>query len=331
VSAPRRGAGVAVLVLAGVLFGSTFLVVKDAIEKVSFVSFISVRFWVAAAVLWPIARRRPATPGEVRSGLAAGACLLAGFLLQTAGLRSTGSATSAFITYLLVVLVPIIGSVRTRRLPTAAVAAGVFLAVAGLGLLVGGGPAGGAHLLSGFGTGEWLTLASAFAFALHIVVLGEVSGRHDPVRLTLWQVLTVAAACLIPGAFSHGGYAFDASVWAAAAFCGVGATAIAFFCMVWGQRVVPGSQAALILLLEPVSAGVLGELHGDHLGLRGLTGAAVILTAVVIAELGDRRPAAVGGELALAVGDASEMDENVTSSGSVDRGDGSGQSASRAR
>lgn len=328
-SVPRRGAGVAALVLAGVLFGSTFLVVQDAIAKASFVAFISVRFWIAAAVLWPIARRRPSTPGELRSGLAAGACLLAGFLLQTAGLRSTGSATSAFITYLLVVLVPIIGSVRTRRLPTAAVAAGVFLAVAGLGLLVGGSTGGG-HLLAGFGTGEWLTLASAFAFAMHIVVLGEVSGRHDPVRLTLWQVLTVAAACLIPGAFSRGGYGFDASVWAAAAFCGVGATAIAFFCMVWGQRVVPESQAALILLLEPVSAGVLGELHGDHLGGRGLAGAAVILVALVVAELGDRRPTVVGGELALVVADDSEMDENVTSSGSVDRRGGSGQSARRA-
>lgn len=296
------------LVLAGVLFGSTFLVMQDAIDQVSMVSFIAVRFLVAGAVLWPLARRRPSSSGEICHGMAAGGCLLVGFLLQTAGLRTTTSATSAFITYLLVVLVPLIGSVRTRRLPTPAVAMGVALAVVGLGALSGAGgeghPAPGlagfvGGLVHGLGTGEVLTMCSAVAFAFHIVVLGEVSGRHDPLRLTLWQVLTVGSACAVPGFFLGSGYAFPVSAWGAAVFCGVGATAVAFWCMSWAQRVVPESQAAIILLLEPVSAGVLGELYGDHLGLQGLLGASLILAAVLIAELGDRGPPAVGAELAL--------------------------------
>jgi len=299
---------VAALVLAGVLFGSTFLIVQDAIAKVSMVSFIAVRFLVAGVVLWPLARRRPSSPGEIRHGAAAGACLLVGFLLQTAGLRTTTSASSAFITYLLVVLVPLIGSVRTRRLPTRAVAVGVALAVVGLGALSSAGDGGGSGagiagfttgLLRGFGTGELLTMCSAVAFAFHIVILGEVSQRHDPIRLTLWQILTVGGACAIPGRFLGEGYAFPLSAWVAAVFCGVGATAVAFWCMSWAQRVVPESQAAIILLLEPVSAGVLGELYGDHLGLRGLVGAALIMGAVIVAELGDRTPPAVGAELAL--------------------------------
>jgi drug/metabolite transporter (DMT)-like permease len=287
---PSRRRGVAALALAGFLFGSTFLVVQDAIDRADVLPFLAVRFLIGGAVLWPLARRRPASPGEMRHGVLAGSCLLVGFVLQTAGLRSTTAATSAFITYLLVVLVPVIGVVRTRRPPPAHVLAGVVLAVAGLALL-SGGP-------SGFGRGELLTVGCAAAFALHIVVLGEVAGRHDPIRFTLWQVLTVGVACLVPGALTDGGYGFDGSVWAAAAFCGVGATAAAFWCMTWGQRVVPESQAAIILLLEPVSAGVLGELVGDHLGGAGLAGAALILAAVLVAELAGPRPPAVGGELA---------------------------------
>mgnify|MGYP001492124943 CR=1 FL=1 len=288
---PARGLGVAALALAGFLFGSTFLVVQDAIERADVVPFLAVRFLIAAAVLWPLARRRPSTPGEVRHGIVAGGCLLVGYLLQTVGLRTTTAATSAFITYLLVVLVPVIGVVRTRRAPAPNVVVGVVLAVAGLGLLSGG--------VAGLGRGEVLTMGAALAFAVHLVVLGEVSGRHDPIRLTFWQVLTVGVACLLPGAATDGGYAFDAGVWLAAAFCGVAATALAFWCMTWGQRVVPESQAAIILLLEPVSAGVLGEVVGDHLGPAGLAGAALILAAVAVAELLGPRPPALGAELAV--------------------------------
>jgi drug/metabolite transporter (DMT)-like permease len=288
---PARARGVAALALAGFLFGSTFLVVQGAIERADVLPFLAVRFLIAAAVLWPLARRRPATPGELRHGLVAGGCLLVGYVLQTAGLRTTTAATSAFITYLLVVLVPVIGVVRTRRPPPLNVVVGVVLAVAGLAFLSGG--------VAGLGRGEVLTMGAALAFAVHIVVLGEVAGRHDPIRFTFWQVLTVGAVCLVPGAATEGGYGFDAGVWVAAAFCGVAATALAFWCMTWGQRVVPESQAAIILLLEPVSAGVLGELVGDHLGPAGLAGAALILAAVVVAELAGPRPPAVGAELAL--------------------------------
>lgn len=292
---PTHRQGVAALVLAGLLFGSTFLLVQGAVERASVPAFLAARFLFAAALLWPLARRRPATPGVARDGVIAGSTLLVGYLLQTVGLQSTTSATSAFITYLLVVMVPLIGVVRFRRLPGANVVVGVVLAVIGLALLSGG--------VDAIGRGEWLTVGAAFCFALHIVVLGEVSGRHDPIRLTCWQVLTVGAACLVPGALSPGGYAFDVGVWAAAAFTGLAATAVAFWCMSWAQRVVPESQAAIILLLEPVSAGVLGVLAGEELGVAGALGAALILAAVLVSELGGRStPAAIGAEIALVDG-----------------------------
>jgi drug/metabolite transporter (DMT)-like permease len=289
---PSRARGRWVLALAGFLFGSTFLVVQGAVDRAAVLPFLAVRFLIGTAVLWPLARRARPTPREVRHGVLAGLTLLAGFVLQTTGLQSTTSATSAFITYLLVVIVPLIGVARTRIAPPANVLVGVVLAVAGLYLLSGG--------IAGIGRGELLTVGAAFFFALHIVVLGEVSGHHDPIRLTMWQALTVGAACLIPGAFAPGGYSFDAGVWLAAAFCGVGATAAAFWCMTWAQRVVPESQAAIILLLEPVSAAVLGALAGEALGFTGALGAALILASVVVAELAGRsHPPAIGAELVL--------------------------------
>jgi drug/metabolite transporter (DMT)-like permease len=174
----------------------------------------------------------------------------------------------------------VITSLLGRKWPARSVLVGVVLSVVGLLLLSGG--------IAGFGLGELLTLGCALAFALHIVVLGRTTHHNDPIRLTFWQLLTVGLACLVPGFFT-GGYGFGRAAWLAAAFCGLGATAIAFLCMVWAQQVVTEARAAIILLLEPVFAAFIGYLAGERLGISGVVGAALILGAVLITELAPRR------------------------------------------
>lgn len=279
------------LVVAAICFGTTFLVVQDAVELVEPIPFLTVRFLVGALVLWPIARTRAATPHEVRDGVLAGVTLLTGYVLQTVGLQYTGSATSAFITYLLVVFVPFIGLVLLRRRPHPITLAGVAVAVAGLELLTD--PGGGAAS-DGFGRGELLTLGCAVAFAAHVVVLGETAERHDPFRLAAIQVAVVGAACAGPGLWL-GGYGFPARATLAAVATGLFATALAFVLQVTGQRTVPPARAALVLLLEPVFAALLAALTGDPLRAAQLGGAALILVAVALSEtlpevLARRRP-----------------------------------------
>jgi drug/metabolite transporter (DMT)-like permease len=271
-------------VVAAFFFGTTFLVVQDAVEAADPVPFLAVRFLIGGAVLGLLGRRRPATPGELRHGLAGGLALLAGYVLQTVGLQYTTPSTSAFITYLLVVFVPLIGFVALGRRPHPLTLVGLVLAVVGLVLLTGGADAS-------FGKGEVLTLGCAVAFAAHIVIVGETAEHHDAIRFTCVQVTTVGVACLAVSLFT-GGLAMPADAVAAAAFTGVFATALAFWAMVWAQRVVSPSRAALILLLEPVFAAMLSALAGDPLTASALAGGALILAAVVVAEV---VPAYLGG------------------------------------
>ena len=270
-------AHVAVLV-AAVLFGTTFVVVRDAVADAEVVPFLAVRFLVGAAVLAPFARRAaPGRPAGVgRAGAVCGLVLLAGYLFQTAGLQYTSASVSAFVTYLLVVLVPVISSLVLRRPPGRATLAGVVVAAVGLVLLTGGG--------AGLGRGELLTLGCAVAFAVHIVLLAELSPRFDTVRLTAVQLLVVGAACLVPGLFL-GGYAFPASAWMAAAFTGAAVSALAFALQVWGQRRIGPTRTSLLLMLEPVAAAVLGHVSGERLGGRGVAGGVLILAGIVVAEV----------------------------------------------
>ena len=282
VASLRRGirAGDLALVVAAVCFGSTFLVVQGAIERVEPIPFLAVRFLLAAAVLWPLARSRPSSPGEVRDGLLAGGALVLGYVLQTVGLQYTGSATSAFITYLLVVFVPLLALVLLRRRPHPVTLLGVVVAVVGLVLLT---DPGGAGQSGGFGRGELLTLGCAVAFAAHVLILGETAHRHDPIRLAAVQVTLVGVACAVPGLWL-GGYRFPAPALAAAVATALLATALAFGLQVFGQRSVPPARAALLLLLEPVFAGVIASIGGEGLTATQLGGATLILGAVILSE-----------------------------------------------
>jgi drug/metabolite transporter (DMT)-like permease len=267
----------AALVVAAFFFGTTFLVVQDAVDEADPVPFLAVRFLIGGASLALLGARRRRTPGELRHGVAGGVALLVGYVLQTVGLQYTSPSTSAFITYLLVVFVPIITFVALRRRPHPLTLVGLVLAVAGLVLLTGGAD-------TSLGRGEVLTLGCAVAFAAHIVILGETADRHDAIRLTCVQVTTVGLACLAVSVVT-GGLAMPPTAWAAAAFTGIFATALAFFAMVWAQRVVSPSRAALILLLEPVFAALLAWVTGDQMTAATLAGGALILAAVVVAEV----------------------------------------------
>jgi len=272
-----RPAPTVALAAAALLFGSTFLVVKDAVEEVGVVPFLAARFLVAAATLAPLAHRRPRAPGVLRAGTLAGVALAGGYLFQTFGLRSVSSSVSAFITYLLVVFVPVLSAALLRRRPRATTVAGIVLATAGLALLTGGGV--------GLGTGELLTLGCAVLFAVHIVLLADFAPRHDTVTLNLVQLAVVGAALAVPGLFG-GGYHFPPGVWLAVAYTGVVVTAAAFMLQVWGQRAVGPARTALVLLLEPVFAALLGYLAGERLGAGGVAGAALILAGILVSEVG---------------------------------------------
>ena len=279
-SADRRvGSADLALIGAALCFGGTFIVVQDAIEDVEPIPFIAMRFAIGAAVLWAFARGRPSSRGLWRDGGLVGVALLAGFVLQTVGLQYTDTATSAFLTYLLVVFVPLMGFLAFGRRPHPAALGAIGLAVFGLVLLtgvVGSGP--------GFGRGELLTVGSAVAFAVQVVLLGETAHRHDPLRLTAVQVSVVAVACALPGA-ALGGYRFSGAAVAAAAATAVVATAGGFALQVFGQRSVPPTRASLVLLLETVFAGGLAALAGEtRTGLQ-YVGAVIILAAIVLGEV----------------------------------------------
>ena len=285
---PRSPSAVATLglVVVTAIWGSTFIVVKDAVERMPVMDFLAWRFALAAvvmAVLRPGAVRR-LSPLARRHGVLLGLALGAGYVAQTFGLQRTPATVSGFITGLFVVFTPLCAGVLLRRRVSGQAWAAVALATLGLALLS----------LHGFavGSGEAITLLCALMFALHIVGLGEWSTPDDAYGLAVLQLATVALGSILAAATDTLRPPPDGGVWFAILLTALAATAFAFFVQTWAQAHLAPTRAAVVMTMEPVFAGVFGvAIGGDDLTPRTVAGALLVLAAMYLVELGPREGA----------------------------------------
>ncbi len=266
------------------IWGWTFVVVKDAIGHYPVVSFLGVRFALAALVLWLIVAALRLRIRRAGIGLAIGLVLALSYLFQTLGLRGTSVANTGLITGLFVVFTPILDrlifGVATGRVTWLAAAT----AFAGTALLTGGAP-------TGLHQGDLLVLLGSVGFAFHITLLSRYASA-GPLVLAAWQ-MTAAGVFLTAGAVATGVVLIPAptSVWPALLITGVFASAIAFWVQTYAQQRLPASRTALILTTEPAFTVFFAFLLvGERFRLLQVVGAALILGALFFSELRERRP-----------------------------------------
>ncbi len=274
-SAPRPWLPVAALVTAAFIFGTSFVVVKEGLDAVDPIPFLAWRYLLAAVSFWGLARGSRPTRTEWRVGGLAGLSYAAGMVLQTLGLERTTPSAAAFLTYLLVVIVPIISVITTRRPPSARATVAIAVSLAGLVLLTGGG--------FGLGAGELMVLGSAVAFAVHLVQVTHASRITDVFRFNAVQSLVIAGL-LLPLVPFNGGVD-GATGWAVVVYAAVAVTVGAQLPWTWASRHLSSTRTALILLLEPVFAALASAVRGERLTPVALAGAALILAGAAVAAL----------------------------------------------
>lgn len=292
----QRRSAEGALVVAAFLFGTTFPLVQDALEDVTPFAYLVLRFSIAVVVVAPFAIVIMRRHGEdrrvlLRVGAVAGVLLFGGYATQTVGLQYTTPSTSAFLTGLYVMFTPLVEAVVRRAWPPRRVLGSTVLATIGLYLLTGADLA--------LGRGELLTLACALIFAVWIVYQGGYATRIHPIPFTTMQMLTLVVVGL-PAMARQGVGELSPTAWFAILFTGIACSAVALSLQLWGQRRIPPTRAALILLLEPVFAGLASFVDGERLGAVEILGAAVILTAIALAELGPRAPVVAASQPAAA-------------------------------
>jgi len=277
----RRGA-VAALLLASLIWGVTFPLIKLVLPFVSPLVFNAARFLLATLIVFPALRGL--SRQELRAGAQLGLLLVGGFTVQTIGLTLTTPSRSGFITGLYVPLVPVVAFLLHQHRPRPTAVLSVAIAVGGMYLLTKPAEVGG-----GLNLGDWLTLGAALLFAVHLVLVANFARAYSLTRLLSVQIVTAAVVsiALLPlDSAPH--LAWTPLVVGVILFEAVFATAIALRLQLAAQQALTPTHAAVIFASEPVVAAVASLLLlGERLSPLQWVGGCAILVGMVLPEVGE--------------------------------------------
>ena len=177
------------IVLATIIWGSSFVVMKNSVDVLPTFWLLAIRFTFAALVLavvfikrWKVLDRQYLIGGTVM-----GFCLFVAYAFQTFGLEQTTSGKNAFFTAVYCVIVPFLYWLIAKRRPDKFNVLAAFLCIGGIALVsVTGSNA------SAFNFGDVLTLIGGFFFACHIVAVSKYSDGRDIFILTTLQFASFA-------------------------------------------------------------------------------------------------------------------------------------------
>lgn len=274
------------LLLVALSWGSTFIVVKTAIEDLPPFPFLAIRFAIAFITLLPFLwlQRKDINKSSVSKGLLLGAFLFVGYATQTIGLQYTTASNAGFITGMNVVLVPLFVAYYQKKFPPKPIIFGALCATFGLALL----SIGDNFTMN---SGDPIVLICAFCYAAHIFFAGRFSPGENAIVLTAFQLLMVSVLNGISTIlFPQPEIVFSGYVWFGLILTAVFCTSLAFLVQIKMQQFTSASHTAIILAAEPVFAAVFAYLlAGELLSPRGYLGAGLVLAGILIAEYNNFR------------------------------------------
>lgn len=271
------------LFAAALIWGTSFFIMKNALDAVPVFFLLAIRFTAGAVLLALVCARRwkAFTPDYLWRGAIMGGFLCLAYSVQTFGLSMTTPSKNAFLTAVYCVLVPFLTWAVVKKRPDRYNIAAALLCVTGVGLV-------SLNEQLSINTGDFLTLVCAIFYASHIVAVEKVSPGKDITLLTVFQFAFAGLFAWIGGALTETFPAqalTDPQVFLPLAYLCVMATTVALLFQNVGQVWSDPASASVILSLESVF-GVLFSVifYGDPVTPRLLMGFVLIFVAVVCSE-----------------------------------------------
>ena len=272
------------LLLTTLIWGTSFVILKNTLDSITPTWVMAYRFTGAAVLLLlvSIPKLKKLDKTYLKGGAIMGACLAAGYIVQTYGLYFTSPGKNAFLTSVYCIIVPFLNWAIMKRKPDGYNISAAVICMAGVGLVCLSGTTG----VMSINIGDILTLCCGFFYALHIIVTDKYVDGRDALLLSAVQFTVAAVICLVGAAlFEPRPQRLPAEAWYSIAYLSLFCTGACFFLQTWGQKFTPPSTAALILMLESVFGAIVSSIVGqENLTAGILIGFVLIFTAILISE-----------------------------------------------
>jgi drug/metabolite transporter (DMT)-like permease len=269
------------LLFVGLIWGSTFAVIKDSLNNLGPFAILLLRFIVASAVLYlVILKNKLNIRDHLKEGIITGGLQFLTYVPQVIGLLFTSPTNSAFITGLYVIFIPSVHLLLNRQKPKVIEIAACFVALAGLWILTGG--------ISGWNIGDMITLGTAIAIAFYITYSSKVMNMGaNPIVFTfhqMWVSAVLSGVGLV--IFRQNLITDHLSAYLSVIYLGLFASALAYLIQNLMLKKVNLVVASILLSTEPLFALIISWVMGyEPVQMARLIGGIVMFTAIILPDV----------------------------------------------
>lgn len=275
--------GPLLLLTAALIWGSSFIVMKNAVDFLTPAVLLLVRFSLASVFLVILFFKKVKNfpKDKMMGGLLTGCCLFSAYYVQTWGLSFTTPGKNAFLTAVYCAIVPFLVWIFYHQRPDMYNFIAAFICVIGIGCVSLNGD------LS-VNIGDLLTLGGGFLYAVHILMIKKFSEGVDGGAFTAFQFIGGSCLALVVALLAEDLTIISqiqSSIFLQIFYLAFFATAVTMVCQTVGQNYTSECNASLILSLESVFGVLFSVLfYGEVLSLQVMIGFIFIFIAVVISE-----------------------------------------------
>lgn len=298
--------GEGALLLNTIIWGGTFALIKNALTDISPLLFLGIRFFIAAAILFPFIYKivKQTDRNTFIAGSVLGLFYFFGFATQTIGLNYTTATKSGFITGTFVVIIPILQTIIEKKKPKWYNIVSIIFVMIGLIFLSSSGD----NLLqfinelgSDFNIGDFLTLICAVLFAFQVVYVDVFTKKYDYMPMVFIQLLITGIGGFLGSIFLSSigleivKFNLTTNLIFALVYTSVFASIIATIIQLKYQKVVSPTKAGIIYSFEPIMAAILAFfIVGEKISKFGMFGGVFIVIGLLLSEILENRNGQAG-------------------------------------
>ncbi|MYS86003.1 EamA family transporter [Embleya scabrispora] len=277
------------LVTVWILWGSTYLGIRYAIETIPPLLAAGARFLIAGLLMFAVVgprhargAQRPTWPHLRSAAIIGGLLLVGGNGLVSLGEQHLDSGFAALIVATVPVWMVLINALVTRTRVSGPVLFALLLGTVGIGVLVGG-PGGDVHA-----GGTVMVLIACVLWAAGSVYARTAPLPRHPLVVASLEMITAGVALLVlaalRGEFGRLHVAdISTASWLGLTWLVFAGSIVAFSAYLYVNSVLPNDTVATYAYVNPVIAVLLGAaIAGESVGLNVYLGGAVIVASVAL-------------------------------------------------
>lgn len=270
------------LIFSTMAWGLSYVVIKIGAQTIPPFELIALRFTIASLICVAIFRKSLVhiNARAILYGTILGITMFIGSTTMVYGVQTTDASTATFIASTKIVFVPLLLALWTHRLPDKRIILGTIGTTVGIALL---------SLENGltFSTGAVLCIASAIAYALHILFTGAMARKEDAILIGVLQQVVMALlgiVCML--VFNTPLIPKGVVPWTTVLVLALVNGVFVFVSQPVAQRFASAEFTALIFAMEPVFGAIFSVLlMGDRFTLQDTLGALLVLMSVLLSSV----------------------------------------------